>query len=161
MTVERLRVLAISADGEASELHYGPEAGWDPDESVPEPPTIDLGRGRIVPVVSGDAPGSVDASSDVSLVSFLLPAGIKLDRYDWLEIETEPLNSAVTYVLSDQIGNTQRGIGFKTLEGSTGIRIPVSACSQWYGYEVDRLYLLADRPADVRAVRLFRSTGGA
>ena len=105
--------------------------------------------------------GFVDTSAAYPHVYVIrLPDGEKAADYDWLEVETAARQG--TYVLSDGSDDPQRGIGFKTLEGGAPtIRIPIAACSQWHGYERNRLYLLADSPGEVRAVRLFRSTGGA
>jgi hypothetical protein len=86
-----------------------------------------------------------------------VPAG--LAHFGWLEVEGSSTFTRTSFELSDRpLANVdeRRTVRFRTRGGTDTVRIQVGSCSQWHGYRSRTLYLRADPPQAIRAVRLFR-----
>jgi hypothetical protein len=151
-----VRIYGLSRSGMATELGYSESVAWG--LGRPRGPRALLLDGRRVPVVTKAASGFADSSSlSQQLLALDVPAGTRLGRYDWLEVETRSLLQDTGFLLTDRLNEPLRGVFFKTLERDERvIRVLVGACSQWHGYRARRLYLGSDRRQAIEAVRLYR-----
>jgi hypothetical protein len=78
-------------------------------------------------------------------------------HFGWLQVEGSSTFTRTLFQLSDRplAGvDERRTIRFRTRGGTDTARIQVGSCSQWHGYRSGTLYLSADPPQAVRAVRL-------
>jgi hypothetical protein len=102
--------------------------------------------------------GAVDSvSTAAQVVALDVPPTERRNAYAWIEIETPSPLTQNAFVLSDHPAASERGISFATLaRGERRVRVMVGACSQWHGFRSGRLYLRAERPIAIRAVRLYR-----
>jgi len=87
-----------------------------------------------------------------------VPASLA-SHFGWLEVEGSSTFTRTSFELSDRpLANVdeRRTIRFRTRGGTDTVRIQVGSCSQWHGYLGGTLYLRADPPQPIRAVRLLR-----
>jgi hypothetical protein len=151
-----VRIYGLSHSGKAAELDYTGASPWGLGRG--RGPRALLLNGRRVPVEPGAASGFVDSSSlSEKLVALDLPTGVRLDQYDWLEIETGSQLGDNRFTLTDRPTDLRRNITFRMLDHhESTVRVLVGACSQWHGYRARRLYLRIDRRQAIAAVRLYR-----
>ena len=87
-----------------------------------------------------------------------VPASLA-SHFGWLEVEGSSTFTRTSFELSDRpLANVdeRRTIRFRTRGDTDTVRIQVGSCSQWHGYLGGTLYLRADPPQPIRAVRLLR-----
>ena len=87
-----------------------------------------------------------------------VPAGLAA-HFGWLEVQGTSTFDKTSFVLSDRPAATtddRRTIRFRTRGGTDTVRVQVGSCSQWHGYRSRTLYLRADPPQSIGAVRLLR-----
>lgn len=80
------------------------------------------------------------------------------EHFGWLEVDGSSTFTRSLFELSDHraTSNERRTIRFRTRGGTDKVRVQVGSCSQWHGYLSRTLYLRADPPQSIRAVRLLR-----
>jgi hypothetical protein len=150
--LQEVRFFALTRDGRAQELVYGPKSGLAPTSSAPTRVVVD---GRSYAVASGGVHGRVETVVPEKRTWALdLPRGSTPADYDWLEIEPASRFAHDGLGITDVRGDYGRTISFKTLDrGQRTVRVQVSACTQWRGFG-SRLYLESGGGQEIQRVRL-------
>ena len=143
-----LRVFALSSQGVASELPGSPGA-------ISPLPQITLMDGSVVPVRPGVVIGGVDSIIPSHQLVISLPPGTAWSDYRWLEVDTPGTFGQDRWaVYDDQSGDSGHQVIFRTLGGTSTIRVYVGSCAQWHGYGAKSLFLGHSGAQDIGTVRL-------
>jgi hypothetical protein len=153
-----VRLYAVTRTRLATELTYGPGTGLAPTSAPPASLVLAQGQRsvRVLPVAgAGVVDVAIGASAQTLVVE--VPQQARRAEYDWLEIRTRSPLSTNSFGLTDDLGDPTRKITFKTLaEGETDVHVQVGSCSQWHGYEHERLYLEVSQPERISTIALMR-----
>ena len=143
-----LRVFGVSSQGVASELPGSPGA-------TSPLAQITLGDGSAIPVRPGAVIGGVDSIIPSHQLIISPPPGTGWSDYRWLEISTPSTFGQDRWaVYDDQSGDPGHQVIFRTLGGTSTIRIYVGSCAQWHGYGAMPLFLGHSGAQDIGTVRL-------
>jgi hypothetical protein len=150
--LERLRFFVLTRSGEAQELVYDPDSGLVPTTPVPKRVSS---NGKTFRVSPGEVSGQVEsAAPEKHTYALELPAQAGR-RFSWLEVRTRSSFFENTLGVTDQRGQWIRTISFKTLDrGQRSIWVQVGACSQWHGFQGDRVYLESAGDQQISEIRL-------
>jgi hypothetical protein len=151
--LQELRFYGLTRAGEARELIYGPDSGLAPTSSKPARLTVDQRSFRVISEgIHGWAERAIPPKKTWELG---LPGGIPIRDYDWLEVRTRSRFADNTLGITDVRAESARTISFKTLDrGRTAVKVQVGACSQWHGFQGDRLYLESLGDQEISEIRL-------
>jgi hypothetical protein len=151
--LHELRFYGLTRAGEARELIYGPDSGLAPTSGKPNRLTVDQRSFRVLSEgIHGWAERATGAKKTLELE---LPRQAIARDYDWFEIRTRSRFAEDTFGITDVRAESARTISFKTLDrGRTAVKVQVGACSQWHGFQGDRLYLESLGDQEISGIRL-------
>lgn len=151
--LQRLRFYALTRSGAARELIYEPGSGLAPTSEMPSSVTLGQRSFRVLP---GAIHGRAESATPEKRTFVLdLPRQTIGRDYDWFEIRSRSQFAENTLGITDARGESARTISFKTIDrGQTAVKVQVGACSQWHGFQGNRLYLESLQDQEISGIRL-------